>query len=477
MNLKNTKKLNTFIGLLLLSGCFDDNESSCVAPDYNVDGSLTHYDIIHCYSPQDMQEAYGLNALYEMGLTGKGMTIVIHDAYGSTTAEDDFNVFHDAFFPNRERPEFKQIYPSGEPTDDGGWESEVSMDTQWAHAIAPDATIHLISTLDDTYEEMLAGLKYIVENYPAGTVVSMSWGSVEEYYTEYYTDSDPTETYLDAYEAVFQQGVEKGITFFSSSGDQGSNNYEDYVNVSYPSSSPYVTAVGGTLLQYGFEWFPLSNRFSTDNVYSALGTSDPDDYILDYFNYITKPLFRLETVWNDAWINWASGGGSSIEFDIPDWQESVADRIYAQSGTGRGVPDLAWSASGLGRIIKYTDGTWTANEGTSVASPQVAALIALVNQYLEQQDMDYVGHLNQWLYQIDDDNAFNDILPVSQGTVLAGEQVNNRTFEYTDDGALVYSDVLGYPVIEGWDMTTGFGSPRGKYFLEALVEVMSEDSN
>ncbi|WP_299011598.1 S53 family peptidase [uncultured Shewanella sp.] len=458
MNVKKFKNLNVAMSLLLLSACFDDNnDTACTAPTYNNDGSLLQLDYLNCYTPQDMHSAYELNTLYDMNLTGNDMTIVIHDAYGSPTAEEDFTVFHNAFFPNRDIPEFKQIYPSGMPSEDGDWEGEISLDIQWSHAIAPDANIHLISTLDNSFEYMLIGIEYIVDNYPPGTVVSMSWGANE---------TDYSDEELAGFEAAFKTGTENGITFFASSGDEGSNDGADVLMTDYPASSPYVTAVGGTFLQYGWEWVPLSNNYLTD--------SDETNY--DYFNFKKDLMFRLETPWNESWLSWASGGGSSTLFDIPEWQSSVADHIYAQSGSGRGIPDLAWNASAMGGVLVYDVGNWEVWTGTSAASPQIAGLFALINQYLAEQGMDYVAHLNPWLYQIDDDTAFNDILPVSQGTVLAGEQVNNQTFEYLDDGTLVYSDVPGYPTTEGWDMTTGFGSPRGKNFLDALVTVMSENN-
>ncbi|WP_299009983.1 hypothetical protein [uncultured Shewanella sp.] len=171
----------------------------------------------------------------------------------------------------------------------------------------------------------------------------------------------------------------------------------------------------------------------------------------------------------------AIGGGSSTVFPIPLWQTSVKDKITTQSGTGRAIPDLAWNAAKNGGVLVYMDGSWNEYGGTSAASPQIAGFFALVNQYLNENGMDFIGHLNPLLYQINDSAAFNDILPIKLCTVLAGEQVTNRQFQYDDNGELMYSDVPGYPVTSGWDMTTGFGSPQGKAFLNALVKVMENN--
>lgn len=429
------------VGLLTLSACFDDNSQSiCTAPTYNSDGTLEQTNIIRCYTPQEMQAAYQLTSLYDMGITGTGMKMVIIDAYANQTTEDDLTVFHEAFFPNKTLPELQSI-TVGDPEYNSSWESGVAVDTQWAHSIAPDAAIDLVmAQIDTSLDSITDVIIYVVDNYPAGTVVSMNVGAIESAYT---TDQ------ITAIETVLQQGVENGITFFASTGDYGSSNYEDEPTVYYPASSAYVTAIGGTLLQYGWSWDPTSNTPYLDS----------GDFNLDYFNYNNDPMQRLETVWNEAWAEIATGGGISTLFAIPKWQksnEAVADSIYAQSGTGRGIPDLAWSSSLNGGVLSYYDGTWAIH--ADAATPQIAAFFVLVNQYLAEQGMDYIGHLNLWLYQLDADIAFNDILPIKQGTVLAGEQVNNQLFEYLDDGSVAYSNVPGYPTTAGWDMTTGFGS-------------------
>ncbi|WP_299495360.1 S53 family peptidase [uncultured Shewanella sp.] len=455
---RTSKEIMIIISVLLLSACSnEDDNQQCTAPDYNVDGTLTQYKSLHCYTPQDIHDAYQLNALYDMGLTGEGGQIVIIDSFGSPTAKEDLLMFHDTFFPEQLFPTFQALFPFGEPNNDDSWEIEVSLDIQWAHAIAPRANIDLIVLPDEENIYTEEAIAYIVEEYPAGTIVSMSFGDIESNYTA---------LEIENLEEAFQAGVMKGITFFASTGDIGSSNGFSEKTVSYPASSPFVTAVGGTFLQYGWSRSPTSNK-----PYLNSGDRNPN-----YFN-INPILTRLETVWNEPWVASSTGGGSSILFDIPKWQASVKETIYTNSGNGRGIPDLAWNAAVNGAGLIYTDGVWGIEGGTSASVPQVAAFFVLINQYLAEQGMGYIGHLNPLLYQINDNTAYNDILPLSQGTVLAGEQQNNQTFTYLDDGTVVYGDVPGYPTTVGWDMTTGFGSPRGKHFLNALVKVMSDDDN
>lgn len=468
------KKITIIIGVLLLSACFNDADdtSTCTAPAYNTDGSLTNTYPKICYQPKDIQDAYQLNELYDMGLKGATKTVVLVDAYGSQTAEEDFSVFHETFFPDQTMPEFKQIFPddiqpdySNEYAD--GWGYETTLDMQWSHAIAPEAAIHVVVALSQAHDDLLTAVQYAVDHYEKGTVVSMSFGFVESEYTS---------AEIDAWEAVFKEGNDAGLSFFAATGDFGTalaiddspTLRYDYPVVSFPASSAYVTAIGGTFLQYGWRWFPTSNMPYLDANKTVLNP--------DYSN-VNKALIRVETVWNGSRVNAATGGGISTQISLPDWQSSVSDIIYENQGDGRGIPDLAWSAAVNGGVLIYRDGVWLVMGGTSASTPQVAAYFSLVNQYLASQGMNYIGFLNPWLYQINDENAFNDIVPTTLGTVLAGEQINNQVFTYLDDGSVVYGDVPGYPTTEGWDMTTGFGSPRGKHFLDALVKVMLEEDN
>ncbi|WP_299004564.1 S53 family peptidase [uncultured Shewanella sp.] len=477
---KLTRLMSASIIMLLLSACFGDSDDT---EQHSQD------DNSYAYTPQDIHEAYNLNAFYDLGFYGKGKVIVLIDAYGSQTAEADLDVFHDTYFSDFDEPDFKQIFPdnvSPDYDDDVAdfWAEETSLDIQWSYAIAPNATIHVVVAQSEAPTDYLSALEYIIENYSSGTVVSMSFSLPEE---------DLGEIAINDIETQFEKGIEKGLTFFASSGDLGSTNQQtestqdNQPSVNYPASSVYVTAVGGTFLQYGWTWTPTS-----DEPYLDYDSSTGEGTVKnpDYFSY-SRHLFvkrRVEAMWNEAWIPSATGGGVSEYIPMPEWQSDNAfvNEVITNNENGlaamRGIPDLSWSAAKFGGVYIYVNGTWMVVGGTSASSPQTAGFMSLVNEYLSNQGLDNMGYLNQWLYQMSDvdnndsgESAFNDIKPLTFGTdIAAGELSNNVLFEFNSDGSVSPGSTLGYSVADGWDLTTGFGSPNSIYFAEALATLMSE---
>src|SRR5205823_3382227 len=107
---------------------------------------------VACYEPAQIQQAYDLPSLYASGVTGRGRTIVIVDSFGSPTIRTDLKVFDQAFgLPAP--PKFTIIQPAGrvpgyDPnnSDMVGWASETTLDVEYAHTIAPGASLLLVET-------------------------------------------------------------------------------------------------------------------------------------------------------------------------------------------------------------------------------------------------------------------------------------------------------------------------------------------
>ena len=125
---------------------------------------------------------------------------------------------------------------------------------------------------------------------------------------------------------IFKQAVAQGQTFFVSSGDGGaktgcSGHTGLTKQVSYPASSPYVVAVGGTTLS------------TNGNVWAG------------------------ETAWS------GSGGGVSVYEAAPTWQKSVTGSSF------REVPDVAMDADPNSGAILVNNGSTVQVGGTSLAAP------------------------------------------------------------------------------------------------------------
>src|SRR6266699_3161936 len=137
---------------------------------------------IRCYAPRQMRKAYDIEALLDAGLNGAGRTIVIIDAYQSPTISHDLNAFDRVF--GLRTPILNIISPDGlTPFDPKnpvqvGWSGEITLDVEWAHAIAPDATIDLVLARSNADVDILSATTYAVNN-NLGDVISQSVGEAE----------------------------------------------------------------------------------------------------------------------------------------------------------------------------------------------------------------------------------------------------------------------------------------------------------
>jgi subtilase family serine protease len=178
-------------------------------------------------SPDKIKGAYN----FPTSLTaGSGTTIAIVDAYDDPNAESDLGVFSKQFgLPSCTTADgcFKKVNQTGGtkyPRTDSGWALEISLDVQWAHAIAPGAKILLVEASSNSFTNLLAAEDYAKTH---AQYVSNSWGA-----SEFSGES--------SYDSHF---VQNGVSFFVAAGDAG-------LPAEYPSSSPNVISVGGTTLNF-----------------------------------------------------------------------------------------------------------------------------------------------------------------------------------------------------------------------------------
>ncbi len=169
---------------------------------------------------------------------------------------------------------------------------------------------------------------------------------------------------------IFQLAIAQGQTFSISSGDSGSkecgNPPGTSVGASYPASSPYVIAVGGTTLY-------------TD----------------------TSGNYGGEVTWS------GTGGSPSLIEAKPSWQNGVV------SGVNRGVPDIAFDADPNSGAIIVVNGQLQQWGGTSLASPLFVGSWARIQSANQAK----LGFPATWIYSHGAQNtpAFHDVTSGSNG--------------------------------------------------------------
>jgi len=193
-------------------------------------------------SPATIKSAYSFSTSMT---AGAGTTIAIVDAYNDPTAEADLNVFSSTYglpactTANGCFQKVNQTVGTKYPKTNAGWALEISLDVQWAHAIAPGAKILLVEATSNSFTNLLAAEDYAANH---AQYVSNSWGS-SEFSGE------------NGYDSHFSHS---GVSFFVSSGDNGTP-------AEYPSSSPNVISVGGTTLTFN------GNTLSSETGWSGSG--------------------------------------------------------------------------------------------------------------------------------------------------------------------------------------------------------------
>jgi subtilase family serine protease len=190
-------------------------------------------------APATIKSAYGFTT---SATAGAGWTIAIVDAYDDPTAENDLGVFSAQYgLPACTTANgcFRKVDQNGGtsyPRTDAGWALEISLDVQWAHAIAPGAHVLLVEARTNSFANLLAAEDYAKAH---AQYVSNSWGA-----GEFSGES--------GYDSHFSQS---GVSFFVSAGDAG-------LPAEYPSASPNVISVGGTTLHFSGGTFTSETGWS-----------------------------------------------------------------------------------------------------------------------------------------------------------------------------------------------------------------------
>ena len=292
-------------------------------------------------------------------------------------------------------PYIDRVHFNGTPPYDLVSALETELDAEFIGMMAPGAAIHIFSSAENSEQGELAVFTSILDD-NRSKIVNYSWGMCE-------TEVSPDQR--SNMDKVFSRAVAQGVNIFVASGDSGSDGCSDGGKAAtWPAVHPDVVSVGGTSL---------------------------------YFN---QDGSKREVGWS------GSGGGVSAYYRLPSWQYGFKPPFVRRS-----FPDLAFNADpGTGQGIWVRAGLnaapgWQQIGGTSMAAPQWAGYLALVNESRIEKGLTTLGFLNPIIYgstSNDKKNIFTDVISGRNGAYAAGI---------------------------GWDAVTGWGTMKGSVMLDFLI--------
>lgn len=497
-------------------------------------------------APGDIKTIYNIGPLYTGGFEGTGQKLVVVGQTDIYLA--DINDFRSAFGLSQisgcttnssgvltacNSTNFQYALVHGE-TETGtpskcGDLAEADLDIEWSGATARNAKIIYVNSplvwnsgctavtnSNGGVESALADA--INSNY--APVISMSYGICEAFATDH--------------EAELQQANLQGITVVNSSGDTSSAGCDNFTNssttpanlateglaVSYPASSPAVTAVGGTAIPFADTGSPFWN---TSNSGTDLGSAagyvpeqawnDPSEFaaycagpgaggtFCTHF-HITSAL----TAQSALGLGGGGGGASNCfaetisgvcqaGFPQPAWQTvTIAGQntrmlpdisllaspnftgyIYCTplselGGTGSTSSCATGIANALAGCASST-GTCSVVGGTSASAPVFAGMVTLLNQYFHGTSSAGLGNVNPTLYRLaklsngSANPAFHQITDSASNNVVycAGGTPSIQPVALRCPGATGTVGTIGYQAStfdssNGYNLVTGLGS-------------------
>jgi subtilase family serine protease len=394
-----------------------------------------------CYTPQQLQVAYGVKPLLDRGITGRGQTVVLPELAESqlnpplvTDLRQDMTAYDSRFgLPAARMRVVTTLAGASSPWLAFG---EEVLDVELVHALAPDANLVILllpsTSLDSTPNAVAAALGEFRLGPALGSVMSISAAG------QIGGEQCVSHGQAGSVNAALQSAVDRGMTVVAASGDMGAAAYQCDLYSALTGTPPVNPVKGVNLLA------------SDPLVLGAGGTALTASH--------STGAWISETAWGLASGNpgnaggsfQASGGGFSQLFARPAYQAGVPG-----TGATRGVPDVSADASDLpGVAVVFSNGTQEtvqSHGGTSASAPIWAALIALADQYAGHR----LGFVNPVLYRIARSpyyhRAFHDITS------------GNNTVQFPP------TTITGYQAASGWDPVTGLGSPDAQVLIPLLA--------
>jgi subtilase family serine protease len=454
--------------------------AATVRPEFTSSQTQNHF-----LTPKDVATIYDVTPAYSAGFTGTGQSIAIMGQ--SSIVLSDIENFQRAAGLTKKDPTLVQVPNSGTAMIRTGDESESDLDLEYSGGMAPGATIIFVFVGNNKNFGVFDSLTFAIENQTA-PVISISYGTCE---------SDLGTGEYAALNGTLARAAAQGQSVIGADGDNGSEDCsgntaqttaeQQALAVDFPSSSQWVTGMGGTE-------FPAADVVSTNTTFWT--AANGSDVISSAKSYIP------EMVWNDDIAATATvpgtlssgGGGVSTLTPRPSWQMGVPG---IPSGNFRLVPDISLTASPNNAGFLYCSSdtadtkitgscangfrdssnmNLTLAGGTSFDAPIFAGMVAIINQKTNSSGQ---GVVNPTLYMLASNattyaSAFHDITTGSNkctaGTALcsaAGAGSFSATSGYDEASGLGSVDFFN--LLSAWPGSTSPSSVASTTTLSAAT--------
>ena len=394
-----------------------------------------------CYTPQQLEVAYGVQPLLRRGVDGRGETVVLPELAETqlnpplvTDLRQDFAAYDRLFHLPAPRLKVVSTFPG--PAHPWLAFGEEVLDAEVVHAIAPRAALTVVlvkgTSLDSAGQAVAASVAALRLGAAEGGIISLSPAG------QIGGEHCVNHAQLTQLNAALQADAGHHVTVVAATGDTGAAG----------EPCALIDALGGSMS--GFSPRKEVVLVASDPlVLSAGGTT------LDASH--ATGAWLGETAWglpdgSPGSAFQASGGGFSRLFGRPSYQNGVPG-----IGSMRGVPDVAADGdpvTGIAVITGNPGGGYavSGHAGTSASAPLWAGIIALADQYAGR----HLGFVNPALYRIARSSqyhrAFHD---VTAGSSNAAE--------------FPHATITGYRAAPGWDPVTGWGSPDAQVLVPLLA--------
>jgi subtilase family serine protease len=283
--------------------------------------------------PTDFATIYNLKPLWQVGFTGKGVTIALIENTDIANPED-WGTFRKNFgMTGFAHGSFKQVFPGCKDPGANGDEDEAALDVEWSSATAPDASVELVACGDTkTASGLDRAILGILESAPPD-IISISYGGCE------ILSGQSNNLLFDAEATI---ATAEGVTYFIAQGDTGADQCFPFeptniaigcINSGDNTAATFAVDVGGTdfLALYNSD----VNNIPTSNYWAPKNDPKTKASALSYIP---------ETPWND-------GCTSFLVYTDPFFTGGGFTQSFGNTGfcnTEIGTDDFAFATAGGG---------------------------------------------------------------------------------------------------------------------------------